>query len=538
MIGLNLIKNPTLDNVAFNNIGSATKQVTQWLAAIIIGSATLLTGCNGNNENTPCPAIPYGGSGQALIEMQSECKDLTKPEKQTLEKYVNPSELHAGDNFTNDLNRDVIYEFAKQVKRISPETPARFSPEDIGRLLQILPEQEFKKLEKLTQLPLTSMDQSQREQNQTHVRNEITDVIKTVIAPFPKEMSGKDIVAALEILHQSPQNFEYLDKTTPENEIKRGNNILTQAYLTNNFIPKIMEKTPPGWAFADVSKVIEHVQLADYSSTEFKGTKYWEDASESALNIIKTLSESGLSRTDALKTLNLDAIGGEDVGRENLSKSANRVASLINELKAAGIEPTFPRVVKKMKESQPPFDRFNTGLTPSPDPERKNDYTPIPEKIQNLYDAAETALHEGNTTTFKESFITALNAAPNTADAVESILRNLEPLNDKPEEMKKKVYFTIDYIKNNYPPQALDTLMFTLFTGKNSSIEEIANQETLNKLINGGADPAAVNRNGFNIPAMVSYFQAGQDVEIRKLFENHGVKINILPESQAPKFQP
>jgi hypothetical protein len=535
MIRLNVTP-PSLDNAAFRNTASIGKQITGWLTSIIIGSATLLTGCNGNNENTPCLPTPYSPSGKALIAMRAKCQDLTKPEKKALEEYVNPSELNADDNFTNSLSRDVIYEFAKQVKQTSPENPSRFSPEDIGRLLQILPEQEFEKLKKLTKFPLNTQDHGHREQNQKLVFGGIKAIIDSVIAPFPKEMSGKDIVAALEILDQSPQKFEYLDKkTTATQEIARGNNILTQAYLTDNFIPGIMEKTPQDWAFADVSKVIEHVRVADYSSTEFKGIKHWEDAAKSAVEIIEKLTDAGLSKTDTLRILNLDAIGGEDVGKQNLLTSVQRVSNLAEKIQSTGLTVNFNTVLESMKESHPPFDRLNTELTPTPDPEWKNNYTPIPENIQNLYNAAETALHNSSTETFKKSFVAALNAAPNSA--VESILGNLEPLNDKPEEMKKKVYFTIDYIKNNYP-QALDTLMFTLFTGKNSSIEEIANQETLDKLIKAGANPAAVDRDGYNIPAKVSYFQAGQDVEIRKLFENHGVKINILPESQAPKFQP
>jgi hypothetical protein len=536
MIGLNVTP-PSLDNAAFRNTASIRQQITGWLTSIIIGSATLLTGCNGNNENTPCLPTPYYPSGKALIAMQSRCQDLTKSEKQALEEYVNPSVLNADDNFTNNLSRDVIYEFAKQVKQTSPENPGRFSPEDIGRLLQILPEQEFEKLEELTKFPLNPQDHGHREQNQKLVFGGIKAVIDNVIAPFSKEMSGKDVVAALEILDHSPQNFEYLDKkTTPEKEIARGNNILTQAYLTNKFIPKIMNKTPQDWAFADVSKVIEHVKVADYSSTEFKGIKHWEDAAKSAIEIIKKLTDAGLSKTDIIRILNLDAIGGEDVGKQNLLTSVKRVSDLAEKIQSSGQTVNFNTVLESMKESQPPFDRFNTGLTPTPDSEWKS-RAAIPEQTQRLYATAETSLHQDDTEKFKKTFMRVLSAAPNKADAVESILGNLEPLNDKPEEMKNKVNFSIDYIRANHP-QALDTLMFTLFTGKNSSIEEIANQETLNKLINAGADPAAVNRNGFNIPAMVSYFRADRDVQIRNLFYSRGVQINILPESQAPKFQP
>ncbi len=116
--------------------------------------------------------------------------------------------------------------------------------------MQILPEQEFEKLKKLTKFPLNPQDHGHREQNQKLVFGGIKAIIGSVIAPFPKEMSGKDIVAALEILDHSPQEFEYLDKkTTPEKEIARGNNILTQAYLTNTLIPTIMEQTPQDWAF-------------------------------------------------------------------------------------------------------------------------------------------------------------------------------------------------------------------------------------------------------------------------------------------------
>jgi uncharacterized protein YdaT len=539
MIGPNLIKNPPpLDIAAFKNIKSMGKTVAAWFATLIIGSAglTACNGNNGNNTNIPCPATPYDYSGQVLIDMENGCKDLAKFEKQALEKYVYPDAMIAGDNFTKNLTRDVIYEFAKLVKYTSPETPERFSPEDIGRILQILPEQEFKKLDQIPPLYFLSVDKNQQREKQNQFQNKVKAVVDQVIAPFPKNMTGKDIVAALEILHQSPQKFEYLDKTTPTQEIERGNNILTQAYLTNKFIPETMEKAPKDWAFTDVSKVIENVKLADYSSTEFQGTKHWEDAAKSAIGIIQKLTDAGLSKTDALRILNLDAIGGENVGLENLSKSVNRVASLINEMKEAVIQPTLPSVVAKMKTANPPIDPLNTGLTPSPDLERKDNYTPIPDKIQKLYyDAAETALHEGSTETFKKSFVTALNAAPNKAGAMEFILSNLEPLDDKPEEMKNKVNFAIDYIKGNYP-QALNTLMFTLFTGKNSSETTIANKETLDKLVQAGANPAAVDTDGFNIPAKVSYFQAGQEVEIRKLFENYGVKINVLPESQAPSY--
>lgn len=518
------IKANSIDhNPCANNITAPGQTIAKWLATIIIGSATLLTGCKGNNGNTPCLGTTSSSTGQALIAMQAQCNDLTKSEKEALDKYVNPSELNADDNFTNTLGRDVIYEFAKQVKQTSPENPSRFSPEDIGRLLQILPEHEFKNLERISnQLRLN--------------RKEIKDVVDRVIAPFSKNMTGKDIVAALEILDHSPQKFEYLDKTTPTQEIERGNNILTQAYLIDFLIPKTMKQAPKDWSFADVSKVIEHVRVADYSSTEFKGIKHWEDAAKSAIGIIQKLTEASLSKTDTLRILNIDAIGGEDVGKENLSNSVHRVASLIERMKTNGIEITFDTVVKEMKTAQPPFDPLNTKLTPSPDPEWKDNYTPIPAKIQKLYDATEQALWQGGTKTFEESFAIALDKAPDKAGAVESILYNLEPLNEKPEEMKQKVKFTIAYIKNNYP-QALNTLMFTLFTGRNSSIEKIANQGTLDELINAGANPAAVDRDGYNIPARVSYFRAGQDVAIRKLFENYGVKINILPESRAPSFE-
>ena len=78
--------------------------------------------------------------------------------------------------------------------------------------------------------------------------------------------------------------------------------------------------------------------------------------------------------------------------------------------------------------------------------------------------------------------------------------------------------------------------MFTIFTGKNSN-EITANENTLKKLVDAGANPNAINPYSLmNVPAEVSFYQAGQDVETRAAFEKRGVTINVLPESQAPKW--